>query len=711
MQAHNAQRPASLSQTTHAGQPPAHPAAQQKLYDAILFANERDFPKLLDKALRDGARLDTAFANGDGVLEVAVRRGNVRIAQLLMAKGADTQDINMNQVDVLMQAAKYGHADMVAYLIDFNFIVPTYADVHGQTALLYAVKAGHKDAAQALLVREADPNALTTAMTAEDCEEIFGESLETKGDKVTPLLVAIAQSDLEMVKLLLNFGAKPEVGTMHALFFAIRKNNAEIISALLHAGACHEGLVSKAGFTPLQSAVLQQCTTECLKLLLDAHSMALNQDLRKDAPLKLALELGYFDGVAFLLKNGAALDEDKKVDHSVWKLAEAQTQAAQLLDLLAAAKWQSAQSALHSKAPDALLTALNKSDFEDAELASLGLCRPLRDILSTMDILEHMGTVDLSEAQESNLLAHALIIDSKLQSIEHSNPDAFPATQKAAPEQAALLRQQARHKFDAMLAKLPTFLNQTFFEQMVSEVDEGGSLRQHMVKHLEAEGIPELLVDFIAISWKEAALSAVEWQVAPNDISACNAYVSKLASNAVMSLLYATRMVPDGVEMQCLHALQAALAETEAHLNAFYNNPELTLRRIENRQGLQKVNLAQLHLDLCLSLGLPSPFCQGLVTIWSEAVNQVRANAQLNTPVAMHRALTRAFSQKLKAMLMADGPQSAMFDNQIMDKRKQQLLRWCNANGAEDSISSNSSKRKPESGPDEEPGSKQPRKE
>ena len=152
MQAHNAQRPASLSQTTHAGQPPAHPAAQQKLYDAILFANERDFPKLLDKALRDGARLDTAFANGDGVLEVAVRRGNVRIAQLLMAKGADTQDINMNQVDVLMQAAKYGHADMVAYLIDFNFIVPTYADVHGQTALLYAVKAGHKEAVQALLL-------------------------------------------------------------------------------------------------------------------------------------------------------------------------------------------------------------------------------------------------------------------------------------------------------------------------------------------------------------------------------------------------------------------------------------------------------------------------------------------------------------------------------------------------------------------------------
>ncbi len=695
---------------TRQHQPPAHPLAQLDLFNAISYANELDFPRLLHRALQNGARLDSDFANGEGVLEVAVERGNVRIVQLLMAAGADTQVPNANQVDVLMQAAKNGHAEMVAFLIDFNVIVPSYADVHGQTALLYAVKAGKKEAAQALLAREADPNALTTAMTAEDCAEIFGESLETRGDNVTPLLVAIAQSDLEMVKLLLNFGAKPEVGTMHALFFAIRKNNPQIISTLLQAGAYAEGLVSKAEFTPLQSAILNQCSIECIELLLDAHSMDISDDLQGDSPLKLALQLANPDVVAFLLDKDAALDADIKPDHSVWKIAEAQVpHGTRLLDLLAAVKWQLTLSNQTTAAPNALLTALSQSDFEAADLARLGFCHPLRDILSSLPILGKMGTMELSEAQENILLAHALVIDNQLISVEHSKPESFIDAQAAAPQQAALLRQQAIHQRDAMLAKLTAFLSQAFFEQMVSEVEEGSSLRKHMARHLKAEGVPELLVDFITISWKEAALSAVEWQVAPHDVQACNAYVSKLTSNAVMSLLYATRMDPGGLEMQCLFALQPKFEITDASLTAFYNNPELTLRRLENRQGLQKVNPAQLHLDLCLSLGLPSPFCHGLVTAWSEAVNAVRANTQLNTPVTIHRALSRAFARKLKSMLLADEPQSAMFDNKMMARRKQQLLSWCNANGAEDSSASNSSKRKPETSPDEEPGSKQPR--
>ncbi len=693
---------------------PDQSQAQLDLNNAIVYAHEDDFPSLLEKALQHGARLDTAFENGDWVLEVAIERGNVRIVQLLMAAGADTQMPGINQVDVLMQAAKKGNADMVAFLIDFGVIVPTYADIHGQTALLYAVKAGHQEAAQALLTREADPNALTTSMTAEDCEEIFGEALETKGDGLTPLMVAIAKCDLEMVNLLLNFGAKPEAGAVHALFFAIRKNNPAIIAALLHAGAYHEGLVSKANFTPLQSAVLQRCSIECIELLLDAHSMDVSDDLRSDSPLKLALQLGELDVVAFFLDKDAALDADVKPDHSVWKVAEAQvSHASKLLDLLAAVKWQLTLSNLSTAAPNALLTALNQSDFEHTSLASIGFCCPLRDVLSTLPILENMGTKELSEAQENILLAHALVIDSKLISLEHSKPESFIDAQAAAPQQAALLRQQAKHKRDAMLAKLPTFLSQAFFEKMVSEVEDGESLRQHIVRHLKAEGVPELLVDFIAISWKEAALSAIEWQFSPNDINTCNAYVSKLTSNAVMSLMYLTRMVPDGIEMQCLHALQPTLASIQAPLNAFYDNPELTLRRLENRQGLKKVNLAQLHQSLCQSLGLPSPFCQALANVWSEAVNAVRANAQLNTPVAMHRALTRAFARRLKTMLITEGPENALFDNQIMARRKQQLLTWCDANGAEDSNSSSnsssSSKRKPEASPDEEPDSKQPR--
>ena len=251
--------------------------AQKNLFYAIEYADDNDFPNLCNRAISQGAELNTKNYLGQSDIECAIERGSLFILRCLFARGASIPEINQNEEDILMDAALNGHTDIVEFLIVEGKMQNDAKDSQGMTALHSATLFGHTDTIKILLQYGSCADTLTHSMSIDILNNIFGQNLNDfeilkEGQNITPLMIATVRQDYSSVNIFLAYHAKTDLGAVPPLLIAIKNNDVQMIEILSQAGAYsdHYSVLGDTGL--FDYAINNNISTKCLECQLKENS-------------------------------------------------------------------------------------------------------------------------------------------------------------------------------------------------------------------------------------------------------------------------------------------------------------------------------------------------------------------------------------------------------------------------------------------------------
>lgn len=201
-------------------------------------------------AARDGDSMDDRTLWR--LLSIAAEEGKAELVSALIDAGAGPLVRAVDEVTwpitALHVAAKAGHRTFVTKLIEAGAPLELH-HILGGTALTEAVEGGHKGVALERLTAGADVNNINDSRlpSSRGVACMYGD--------LTPLGIAVARNDKDMVKVLLEAGADPAAGSTYQLplHMAASRGFFDIANSLLLAGASVDS-VDTEGRTALHDA-------------------------------------------------------------------------------------------------------------------------------------------------------------------------------------------------------------------------------------------------------------------------------------------------------------------------------------------------------------------------------------------------------------------------------------------------------------------------
>ena len=163
-------------------------------YTALMYAAQFNKPKSVRFLLENGANYNLTSKDGSMPLTLAMQEGNEEIVEMLLEKGAkaNLKLLDPAGYDFLTVLADRGHVKMVELAIKMGADVNEQNVPTKRTALMIAILSGEEEVVKVLLENGADPN-------------IVDKNL------YSPLMVAALNGNYEQVKLLLEHGAKKDL--------------------------------------------------------------------------------------------------------------------------------------------------------------------------------------------------------------------------------------------------------------------------------------------------------------------------------------------------------------------------------------------------------------------------------------------------------------------------------------------------------------------
>jgi ankyrin repeat protein len=209
--------------------------------------------------LKAGADPNGVTERGITPLMLAIANGNAAMVQALLRAGARADQLLSGGETLLMRAAETGVPEVVTLLLQQGLPVDARESQFGQTALMYAARAGHAGAAAVLLAHGAQLDVATVvgrtpAFVAPNSVPGFGFGVgilrggvpadrgrrEPTPGGLTPLHYAARHDRLEVAKLLVAAGAAinaREANDITPLLMAISNNAIPTAQYLLANGA------------------------------------------------------------------------------------------------------------------------------------------------------------------------------------------------------------------------------------------------------------------------------------------------------------------------------------------------------------------------------------------------------------------------------------------------------------------------------------------
>ncbi|MEY3263954.1 MAG: ankyrin repeat protein 17 isoform [Pseudomonadota bacterium] len=288
---------------------------KEKLDDTVLFCRitkESDFPLIFS----------------------ACKKGQLDVMQQLLKAGARLSVENFDLRTLFGKAIKYGHADIVTFLLQVDSAL-AQTPINQQLGsvnnpLLLACQYGHLEVVKLLIQaganifekNEGQENILHRAITSENAS-LVAYLLALPGmrdttvinhppdDGYTPLLKAIYEGNLDIVKLLMKAGANP-LATMKngdtvfhlAINMELKPKTDEVLEYLLGSNRIASEVVNQPnaeGMTPFLTACLRGVRTT-VNIFIEGGANPLLTNNNGDNALHIASKRGYVTLVSSLLK-------------------------------------------------------------------------------------------------------------------------------------------------------------------------------------------------------------------------------------------------------------------------------------------------------------------------------------------------------------------------------------------------------------------------
>ncbi len=264
-------------------------AAEPDGSSALLWASHRDDLDTVRLLITAGADVSAANDLGATPLWAASENGNAAMVRTLLAAGADPDRELLSGETAVMVAARAGSAAVVTRLAAAGADLDRQGS-RGQTALMWAAAQRHPDVVAALLAAGADPSIRSDVWTQvmavpPHSKPEYNREIPHGGN--TALLFAVRAGDLPSARSLVAAGADvddADAWGVSATVLAAHGGHREVLDFLLDNGA--DPNAASAGFAALHDAVMRNDSRMVASLL--AHGADPNQPLLTWTPTRRA---------------------------------------------------------------------------------------------------------------------------------------------------------------------------------------------------------------------------------------------------------------------------------------------------------------------------------------------------------------------------------------------------------------------------------------
>lgn len=675
----------SFSAHAATGDRPERRTPQKALMDAIGYAHKTEIAALVDRAVADGANLFVHNGYDNHLLVLATRENNPHAIRVLMARGLSLPNLPPSNVNLLMEAAERDQPEMVRVLLDIAHLDPDYQDDAGWTTLHHAV-IGRSTASVKMLVEfECELNTESISMTGETLRTTFGPGFALDGAGITPLMIACAQGDHEIVSLLLAAGADPHAGRCTPLVVAGRRGHVAVVSELLSKGARLHRSHDENQHGALVSLLTHGAPPDCIKLVVAHHDFS-RDDGKVSSPLGTAVEHRNEAALAMMLGYGARVEENRRDAETLWdRAAEVELTPGHLLDLMAmTCLSRSPGGNLDDLADDLDWLILYSSD--PGFVASQGrFCSLFAAHRPYLEQLRH-NDGNLTDAQQRLEAAfyfeRRMIIPPAGQDIPGSGN--LPLDRRwvhdmrnARHAQASDFKNTCSAYVQRAMRELRHALSIEFLLECERDCPDDDNIVDFMQERLQQNhGLPVAICTPLIDAWRQAAQWAAQSNIPADAVADRHSFLGHAAWNLLQDRLQAIDGKGNLLVSDCRQTALDALSSSANPLADFCRNPVVWLRKFEQRSHLRAVQKLMLSDAIQIALGLPNATCRAIVNAWAAAVDAARRPGAWRSPAELERVLARQLAGRI-AQAMDD---DAAWDV-IPGVQNLALSHWVTANG------------------------------
>jgi ankyrin repeat protein len=254
---------------------------------ALHWASDRDDLATADLLIRAGANVNAANDLGATALWAASVNGSAAMVGRLLQAGADPNRALPSGETALMAACRSGSAAAVEKLLAKGARVNVRA-TRGQTALMWAAAQKHPEVVELLIAHAADVHTRSDTWSQVMAVSPHGlpqynRTIPHGGD--TALMFAVRAGDLDSATLLVAAGANvndTDAGGVSATALAAHAGFRDVVEFLLEQGA--DANLGGAGFTALHAAIMRR--DRLMAVALVAHGADVNAPVSQWTPTR-----------------------------------------------------------------------------------------------------------------------------------------------------------------------------------------------------------------------------------------------------------------------------------------------------------------------------------------------------------------------------------------------------------------------------------------